>query len=175
MTDSMAGYNITIVLQKLPQGVKIMPAYCLYFIYTAIMAVVLFALVPRDAVKRLFVYAVTFGGVADALVIFFIKQIIKAGEYINYGPFGLLGIPFFPPIAWTIWFLMFFYFLPDDLIWMVIYVLTAAAASVMFSNVLANLNIFTWHYSKIFIPFLIYLSWFAASTWAFKRLNKQHP
>ncbi len=61
------------------------------------------------------------------------------------------------------------------LIRMVIYVLAAAAASVMFSNVLANLNILTWHYSKIFIPSLIYLSWFAASTWAFKRLNKQHP
>ena len=148
-----------------------MPAYCLYFIYTAIMAVVLFALVPRMRLKG-FCLCGNFWRSCRRFSDFYQTDNQSRGIY-KLRAFRTVFL--FPAHCLDDLVFNVFYFLPDDLIWMVIYVLTAAAASVMFSNVLANLNIFTWHYSKIFIPFLIYLSWFAASTWAFKRLNKQHP
>lgn len=147
------------------------PEYLTYPIYTGILALILITLVPRNNIKQLLIYAITFGAVTNVSLIGLISKLLELGEHTNFGPFGAFGFPFFPPLAWSIWFLMFFYFLPNDLPWIVIYVATAAATSVLFSNVLVNLNVLEWHYGRVLVPFLIYGSWFSLATWAFKRLT----
>jgi hypothetical protein len=112
-----------------------------------------------------------FGGVFDVAIIALVSKLLGVGGHINHGPFGAFGLPFFPPFAWTIWFLMFFYFMPEKLVQIVFFVLTAAAASVMFSNVLVNLGIFTWNYGKVIVPFIIYGVWFSLSASGYKRLK----
>ncbi len=107
----------------------------------------------------------------DGLIVLFLR-LTGLFEYINYGPFGFLGIPFFPLIAWTSYFLLYFYFLPSNKQWMYFYVLVASLFSLMFSNVLENLGIIIWHHGRILIPFITYFVWHCFSTWAFLKLSK---
>ncbi|MCK8828405.1 hypothetical protein MWH25_11775 [Natroniella acetigena] len=147
-----------------------MPTYFVYPIYTGILALILFILVPRESIRELVFHGVVFGGIGDFLAILFYSHFLGVLDYINYGPFGLKGMPFFPILAWTIWFIMFFYFMPDNKTFRNIYMVTAAAYSTFFSNILVNLNIFKWNYSNIVLPFLIYISWFSISVWIKKEL-----
>lgn len=149
------------------------PAYYVYPIYTGILALILIVLVPRNNIKQLLIYAITFGAVTDVAIIGLIGKLLGAGGHINFGSFGAFGIPFFPPLAWAIWFVMFFFFLPNVLPWIVIYVFTATSTSVLFANVLVNLHVLKLNYGRIVVPFLIYALWFSLATWAFKRLTRR--
>ncbi|MGM0370717.1 MAG: hypothetical protein ACQEP9_09855, partial [Bacillota bacterium] len=125
----------------------------------------------RKNIRKLAIYGLLFGALGDISAILIFGHLLKLGGYLNYGPLGFFNIPFFPPIAWTIWFILYFYFLPDRKILKYIYITTAALYATIFSNVLANLNIFKWNYSKIILPFFIYITWFIGSTWAKERLD----
>lgn len=148
------------------------PEFYIYPIYTAILALALVTLVPREEIRRLSIYGIVLCAVTDVALIGVISNLLKVGGHINHGPFGALKIAFFPPIAWGIWFILFFYFLPEDLPWVVIYVFAAVGTSVLFSNVLSNLKIFAWNYGRIFVPFLIYGSWFFLAAWAYRLLTR---
>lgn len=151
-----------------------MPLYFIYPIYTGILGLILCAVVPKKDIQRLAVYGLISGGVLDAVVIILFTHILGVGGYINYGPFGFMGMPFFPLLAWTIFFILFFYFIPEKKPWNYIFVLIAALYSVLFSNMLMNLGIFKWNYDRLIIPFLIYISWFSAVTWGFYRVAKKN-
>lgn len=112
----------------------------------------------------------TLWGVFDTLIILVVTHLLKIGGYINFGPFGILGIPFFPPIAWTIYFVLYFYTIPQTKPWVYIFPVISAMYSVLFSNVLANLGIFKWNYGQVIVPFLIYLTWNFLNTFAYIRL-----
>ncbi len=148
-----------------------MELYLIYPIYTAILGIILISVVPRKDIKELAFYGIVLGGVMDTLVIFLVSFLLNLVKYINYGPFGFKGLPFFPPIAWTIWFIMIFYFIPDKNIHKHIYIITAAGYSVMFSNILAKLGIMRWNKSEIIIPFIIYLVWYYTVVWIKKRID----
>lgn len=152
-----------------------MPGYIVHPIYTAVLAVILVTLVPRAWIRRLFIFGLTFGAVGDFVAISLLTVLLGVGGHKNFGPFGFGPIPFFPPLAWTIWFMMFFYFLPDGLVWKVIYVVTAAGHAVLFSHVLSNFNVFQWNAGPLLVPFLIYLTWFSLSTWGYERLTRGEP
>ncbi len=148
-----------------------MELYLIYPIYTAILGIILISVAPRKKIKELAFYGIILGGVMDTLAIFLLTFLLNLGEYINFGPFGFKGLPFFPPIAWSIWFVMFFYFLPDKAVLKHIYIITAAAYAVLFSNILANLGIMRWTKSEIIIPFIIYIIWFFTVVWIKERVD----
>ena len=140
--------------------------YWIYPIYTGILAIALIVLVPKKNIRKLFPWGIIVGGIGDISAILLFTKLLGVGGYINFGPFGFKGIPFFPLLAWSIWFIMYFYFFPVNSTYLkYIYVFTAAAYSVIFSNILINLNIFYWNYGNIIIPFLIYISWFSVAIW----------
>lgn len=141
-----------------------MPLYLIFPIYTAILMLLVLAVVPRDQIKKLSLFAIIFGACTDFVVIVVIA-ILGIGEYINIGPFGFMGIPFFPLMAWTAFFVLYFYFFPEKTPWNYIYVLAAAGYSTMFSNVLENLGVFRWNYGNLVVPYLIYLAWFSLASW----------
>lgn len=142
-----------------------MQTFWIYPIYTAILGIILISIVPRAEIKKIAIHSIVLGGIGDFLILIIFKYLLNIGIYINFLPFGTSGMAFFPPIAWTIWFIMYFYFLPDRKILKYIYIATAAAYSTFFANVLVNLNIIKWDYERIFIPFFIYLTWFSTITW----------
>ncbi len=148
-----------------------MEAYWIYPIYTTALAIIFKAVIPREYIKKSLIYGLIFGGLADSSLILIVSLLLKVGGYINYGPFGFKGVAFFPPIAWTIWFIMYFYFLPAERYLRYIYIFIAAGSAVFFSNVLVNLKIFEWNYGRIIIPFIIYFSWFTTSAWLKEKID----
>ena len=87
-----------------------MPNHFIYPLYTGILAAAMILLVPRDIIRKLFLPAMTFGGVFNVVIITVVSKLLGVGGHTSHGPFGAFGLPFFPPFAWTIWFLMFFLF-----------------------------------------------------------------
>lgn len=150
-----------------------MDTFWIYPIYTSILSIILISLVPRSIIKELAYYSILLGGVVDFLLLELFSYIINTSSYINYYPFGAGRIAFFPPIAWTIWFIMFFYLLPENKISRYLYIAIAAAYSTFFTNVLINLNIIGWEYEKIFFPFIIYIIWFSTAIWGKEKLEKR--
>lgn len=149
------------------------PSYMIYLIYTAVLGVILICLVPRKDIKEFLIYGMIFGGVYDVFWILVI-MVLRVGGYKNFGPFGFLGIPFFPPIAWSIYFIMFFYFLPKKgLVVPYFFAIAATFYAIFFSNVLHNLNIFQWIKSSFALPLLLYGIWHVSATWAFLKLRGQ--
>lgn len=143
-----------------------MPPYFIYIIYTSALASIAFVLVPRKKIRQLSIYGMLLGAFFDIVAIF-VFRFLGIGEYTNIGPLGLLYVPFFPPIAWTIYFIIYFYLLPKNKPWIYFYIIMAAGYSTMFSNVLQNLGILKWYYGSIIIPFFIYLIWYSLATWVY--------
>ena len=105
----------------------------------------------------------------DALVLFVLTFWLGIAGYINYGPFGFLGMPFFPLLAWTFFFVIYLYLLPEKFPWNLIFSVTAAAFSLIFSNILQNLGIFVWGTDRIFTPAFVYLLWMLFVTYTYQR------
>jgi len=148
-----------------------MQQHFIYPIYTSVLTIMMVILVPRREIKRLVMYGILFGAVAD---VFFIQLIglIGMGEYLNFKYFGAFGIPFFPPIAWTAYFIMFLYFLPRNKPWIYIFPIIASCYSVYFSNILQALGIMKWNYGNPILPLiLVYAPWHFGVTWAYLKIH----
>lgn len=149
-----------------------MPLHFIYIIYTSAIWLAMMLLVSKHRIQELAAYGIIFGGLADGLLIIVLGLWLKLGAYINYGPFGFNGLPFFPPLAWAAFFVLYFNFLPGRRLLRYLYMLTAVINSVLFSNVLSSLGIFRWNYGRLLLPFIIYSSWIGLATWGFKALRK---
>lgn len=74
-----------------------MPKYFIYPIFTVIFAIILIANVPRQEIQRLSIYGIIFGGIIDVLVHSF-GYVAGLFAWINYGPFGFIGVHLFPSL-----------------------------------------------------------------------------
>lgn len=145
-----------------------LPLYFIYLGYSVILALIMIVLVPRRDVHKLALLGIIYGAVIDIFWIIFIG-LVGGGGYLNYGPLGFMSLPFIPPIAWTIYFILFLYFSPPKMPWNYLFSVIAAVYSVIFSNVLSNLGIFHWTFSKVFFPLGIYLVWHIFVTWSYTK------
>ena len=59
-----------------------------------------FAVVPRMEIRRLSILAIIYGAITD-FYNNFLNPPIRIGGHTNYHPFGFMGIPFFPLLAWV--------------------------------------------------------------------------
>jgi len=146
--------------------------YFVYPIYTIVLLIITYALVPRREIRYLFRYGIIFGAVTDAVLIILVSKILDWGAYINYGPFAFKGFPFFPLIAWTAYFILYLYLLPKTKPWIYIFPISAAFYSLLFSNVLQNLGIFKWNWGTIIVPSILYLFWHIAVTWIYIKIQR---
>ncbi|HOB08947.1 MAG: hypothetical protein WAP20_06875 [Limnochordia bacterium] len=146
------------------------PPHLIYPLYTGIIAVAVVLLVPKQEIRRLFIYAVIFGGILNVAAITF-NGLLGFGGHINFGPFGVGSCSFFAPLAWTLWFILFFWFLPEQVVLKVIYVISTAVYSMFFSNVLVNLEIFVWKLHRVFYPLFLYMVWFSIAVWGYQRVR----
>lgn len=149
-----------------------MPLFVTYIIYTTVLWAILIAVVPRKDLRELAIYGVLFGGLADGIIIVIATFWLGLGGYINMGPLGFRGMPFFPLIAWSAYFVLYFYFLPGYRPFRYLYMFSAISMSLLFSNVLMNLGIFRWNHGRILIPFVLYTIWICSATWAYGKLRK---
>jgi hypothetical protein len=143
-----------------------------YLLYTSTLSFLMFVLIPRKNIYKFALLGIFYGALIDIFWMIFI-DLIGAGGYINYGPLGFKGIPFMPPIAWTVFFIMFLYLLPEKKPWNYLFALLASGYSVFFSNILVNLGIFHWTFSKVIFPACLYLIWFLFVTWSYGKYGKR--
>ena len=150
-----------------------MKTYFTYPIYTIVLFILTYLIVPRNEIRYLIRYGIVFGAVPDAVMVIFFTKILGLGGYFNFGPFAFQGIPIFPLMAWTIYFVLYLYLLPRDKPWVYIFPIAAAFFSVLFSNILQNLRIFKWNWGTIFIPSIIYLFWHIFVTWLYLKIHSK--
>jgi hypothetical protein len=146
--------------------------------YTAIFTILMIAVVPRKEIRRLAIYGIIFGAINDVIALSF-GQLFGVFEYIDFAPLGYWFLPFFAPIAWTVFYMLYFYFLPEQKLLMYAYVASAIGYSVLFTQLLFNTNIMAlyppdfipYNYMRIIIPLIVFLVWFPFSTWGYLRLT----
>lgn len=147
-----------------------MPINIIPFIYTAVFAIILVSTVPKLEIRRLSIYGIIFGGMMDVLIVT-IANLMGEFKYINYEPFGLMGIHIAAPTAWSIFFILYFYFLPEKRLYLYLYTFAGMGYSVFFCQMLAKLGILTLAHGIIssIAPFVI---WYPIATWGFLKLIK---
>lgn len=146
---------------------KIPLAY-IYVIYAFALGTMTLLLVPRAEIRRLAILGIIYGAITDFFMVIIATHLLGIGGYKNFYPFGFMGIPFFPLLAWSSYFIMYLYFLPSEKPWDIIFTLAATGYDIIFSNVLQNLGIFQWNISKLYLPFFIYLFWNLTVTLTFQ-------
>jgi hypothetical protein len=150
--------------------ILIIPVKYIPFLYTSIFALILIKVVPKAEIRRLFIYGLIFGGVFDILVVT-IGNLIDEFGYIQYEEFGLMGIHFMAPISWTIFFMIYFYFLPHKKLYICLYTLMGIIYSVLFCQMVTKLGVLFLAHGLIssIIPFII---WFPIATWGYLKLQQ---
>lgn len=146
-----------------------MPIFLIYPLFTMAFALILIANVPKKETQRLAIYGIIFGGIMDALVHLF-GYITGLFSWINYGPFGFIGVHLFPNISWSIFFILFYYFLPQHKPLNYIFAGGGVFFSVLYYNMVVDLGILKSS-SKIWLPLLGFTFWFSTATWGFYKLN----
>jgi hypothetical protein len=126
-------------------------------IYTFIFAVIMFVTVPRTEIRRLSIHGIIFGAVIDVVLVT-IANAIGAFRYINYEPFGMIGIHFFAPISWAIFFVLYFYFLPEKKIYIWIYTAAGIFYSTFFCQTITKLGVLKLSHGLIdsIAPFVLW-------------------
>lgn len=143
--------------------------FLLYPLYTAALGLVMLAIVPRESIRHLVPFALVFGAVFNAFWMLLFGSLLGLASYSNFNPFGAFGIPFFPPLAWTFFFIVYLYLLPDKFPWNYGFTVMAALYSTIFSHVLQNLQIFSWRIEGVWLPLGVYLIWMFAATLIYQK------
>lgn len=140
------------------------------FFYTLIFAIILVSVVPKAEIRRLSIYGIIFGSIFDVVLVS-IANITGSFRYINYESFGLIGIHFLAPISWAIFFILYFYFLPDKRSYIYLYIISGVFYSMMFCQMITKLGVLKLSHGIIdsIIPFVL---WFPLATWGYLKLLK---
>lgn len=146
-----------------------MPKYFIYPIYTMIFSIILIATVPKSEIKRLSIYGIIFGGMLDVVVHLF-GYITDWFSWVNYGPFGFIGVHIFANVSWSIFFILFFYFLPKQKPLNYIFIASGIFFSGLYYNMVIDLGILRSS-SKFWLPLFGFAFWFLIATWGFYKLN----
>lgn len=75
-----------------------MQTFLIYPLYTDLLAITAILLVPIQEIRKLLIYGLIFGALIDAILIF----VCFLANYINYGPFGFMDIPFLGIFHWNL-------------------------------------------------------------------------
>ncbi|MHB8075394.1 hypothetical protein [Desulfosporosinus fructosivorans] len=146
-----------------------MPLYFIYPIFTTIFSVILLANVPRKEIQRLSIYGIIFGGILDSLIHIF-GYFTGLFAWINYGPFGFIGVHIFANVSWSIFFILYFYFLPPQKPLNYVFAGSGIFFSLMYYNMVVDLGILKSS-SRVWLPLLGFVVWFSIATWGYYKLN----
>lgn len=146
-----------------------MPKYFLYPIITLLFSLILIAVVPKFEIRRLSIYGIIFGGIMDTLVHLF-GYVTGFFAWVNYGPFGFIAVHIFANVAWSIFFILYFYFLPKYKPLNYLFVCAGIFFSMVYYNLVINLGIL-YSQSRFLLPSLGFTFWFLVATWGFYKLN----
>lgn len=139
------------------------PAYALIF------AIPTLIFIPRHEYKRYFIYGFIFGGMIDVITIVVLGNIMGEFKYLA-GPLMVKGIPLFVPLTFVFVWMLFFYFLPVRIGFLVPYIIGFSGFSILIGFILQNFGLFQYTHGFIratFITGITFLFWFTVSAWVY--------
>ena len=144
----------------------------IFFFYKALLfGISAYAVIPRHEFKRYLLYGFIFGAIGDVLVVFLLDKfgLIK---YYNMGPFSIYGfITFWTPIAWMFTFMIFFYFLPVRIVFIIPYIVGFALFGYMVGLVLSGLGLFEYIGSFKYYAPITFVIWFSIAAYTYFRIG----
>lgn len=146
-----------------------MPKFLIYPIYTISFALILIAIVPKKDIRQFSIYGIIFGGIMDALV-HTVGYVTGLFSWINYGPFGFIGVHIFANVTWTIFFIAYFYFLPKQKPLNFIYAAAGVFFAAIYYNMVIDLGILK-AVDRIVLPLVGFAVWFSIATWGYYKLK----
>jgi hypothetical protein len=133
--------------------------------------------IPRDLYKKYLIFGFALGGVVDVATIIIIGNWIGEFEYIA-GPLEAFGIPVFVPIAFTFVWMLFFYFLPVRIEFLIPYIIGFIGFAVLLGFVQQNLGFFKFGrdtYPAVISQIISFSVWFSVSALVYRIYEKKLP
>ncbi len=133
--------------------------------------------IPLKDYKKFFIFGFVLGGLVDIVTILFIGKLLGEFSY-RSGPFVVLGIPIFIPLAFTFIWMAFFYFLPVRMEFLIPYIIGFSGFAVLVGFVEQNLGYFQYHHGFLrgaAITITVFTPWFSFSAWVYRHYLPKLP
>lgn len=133
--------------------------------------------IPKKEYKKLFIFGFILGGIVDAITIILIGNFFGVFSYLA-GPLQAFGIPFFMPITFTFVWMLFLFFLPFRIEFLIPYILGFSGMSVIIGFVEQNLGFFEYNYGTtngVIITVITFILWFVLSAFIYRSYYDKMP
>lgn len=133
--------------------------------------------IPRIEYKKFLLFGFVLGGFVDVFTIVFLGNLVGEFSY-NAGPLEAFGIPFFVPIAFTFVWMLFFFFLPVRIEFLIPYILGFSGFAVLLGLVEQNLGFFNYHHGDIrgaILTIITFGVWYTGSAIIYRSYESKLP
>lgn len=139
----------------------------LFFYKALLFGIATVVAIPREKYKHFLIYGFIFGAIGDVVVILIVHS-LNGINYLNMGPFNILGLfPYWTPIAWMFALMLFLYFLPRRKLFLYPYVVGFSFFGYSLGLALQNLGLFEYVGNYIYYAPLVITAWFGLSAFAY--------
>ena len=133
--------------------------------------------IPREEYKKFLIFGFVLGGFIDIITIIFIGNFLGEFAYIA-GPLQAFGIPVFVPIAFTFVWMLFLFFLPFRVEFLIPYIIGFSGFAVMLGFVEQNLGFFKYNYGDTrgaIVTIITFILWFVGSELIYRSYYNKLP
>lgn len=133
--------------------------------------------IPKNEYKKFLIFGFVLGGVIDVITIIVIGNFIGEFSYIA-GPLQVFGIPVFVPIAFTFVWMLYLYFLPFRIEFLVPYIIGFSGFAVLLGFVEQNFGLFIYNYGNthgVVVTIITFIIWFVASALIYQSYYNKLP
>lgn len=133
--------------------------------------------IPRENYKKFLLFGFVLGGFIDVFTIIILGNFLGEFAYIA-GPLEAFGIPVFVPIAFTFVWMLFFFFLPYRVEFLIPYILGFSGFAVMLGFIEQNLGFFKFNHGDTrgaIVTIITFILWFAGSALVYRSYDNKLP
>ncbi|EHQ92313.1 hypothetical protein [Desulfosporosinus youngiae] len=133
--------------------------------------------IPRENYKKFLLFGFVLGGFIDVFTIIILGNFLGEFTYIA-GPLEAFGIPVFVPIAFTFVWMLFFFFLPVRVEFLIPYILGFSGFAVMLGFIEQNLGFFKFNHGDTrgaIVTIITFILWFAGSALVYRSYDNKLP
>lgn len=133
--------------------------------------------IPKVQYKKFLLFGFILGGVVDVMTILVIGNLLGEFSYIA-GPFEAFGIPVFVPIAFTFVWMLYLFFLPFRIEFLIPYIIGFSGFAVLLGFIEQNLGFFKFNYGTthaVISQIITFVIWFSVSALIYRIYNEKLP
>lgn len=133
--------------------------------------------IPRERYKKFLLFGFVLGGVTDVLTIVLIGNWAGEFSYIA-GPLEAFEIPLFIPISFIFVWMLYLFFLPVRLEFLIPYIIGFSGFSAILGFVEQNLGFFKYNYGDThgaIVTIITFLVWFTVSALIYRGYDDKLP